>query len=101
MIVLLAASFGLIQMAGSSAASPPCGTGSVSTVAVTVSSAPAIAAADGPVGLFALEFFEEELDSVFLVASATFSSFALFLSLLAWSLSPSSDFDFSFFLSFF
>src|SRR5262245_42888332 len=46
MIALCAGSAGLTQMAGSSAASPPLGTGSVSTVAETVSSAAAVEAAD-------------------------------------------------------
>src|SRR5262245_60504061 len=49
MITLCAGSFGLTQMAGSSAASPPLGTGSVSTVAMTVSSA----AADNAAGVTA------------------------------------------------
>src|SRR5215470_15958599 len=73
MIVLCAGSLGLIQMAGSSAASPPWGTGSVSTVAVTVSSDPTIAAK----GMGARPLLEIAPDDE----------------------PESSDFDFSFFLS--
>src|SRR5262245_56751649 len=109
-------------MAGSSAASPPLGTGSVSTVAVTISSEAALAGADATTGSFASALFAPDCDSDLEVvwtsseAAATlvlFLFFFAFLSLLSLSLlllllllsssssssSSSSDFDFTFFFS--
>src|SRR5215510_4746778 len=119
MITLCAGSLGLTQMAGSSAASPPLGTGSVSTVAVTISSEAALAGADATTGSFASARLAPDCDSDLEVvwssseAAATLTLFLLFLSLLSLSSfsllllslssspsSSSSDLDFTFFFSF-